>query len=421
MRILSVIVAILVCVAIYFVVLDRDRLLAFAARFQPDAPAETAQMGDAEAASEADATEAMAETEDDGLVHVLVVASRASTVSDEILLRGRTEAARQVTASAETSGRVVSEPIRAGAFVEEGAVMCRIDPGTRQAALAEARANLATAEARLPEAIARQDEAEAALTAAQIDANAASRLSESGFASETRAATTAASLRAAEAAIRSAAAGVEAASSGIESAEAGVTRAEEEISRLEIVAPFAGLLETDTAEIGSLLQPGVPCATIIELDPMKLVGFVPESQVDRLELGRGARAVLSSGREITGDVTFLSRSADPQTRTFRVEVTVDNADLSIRDGQTADIFLATAGEPAHLLPGSAMTLNDDGQLGMRIVEDGIVAFVPIRVLRDTQNGVVVTGLPEEADVIVVGQEFVTQGVPVRVSYQELTQ
>ena len=421
MRILSVIVAILVCVAIYFVVLDRDRLLAFAARFQPDAPAETAQMGDAEAASEADATEAMAETEDDGLVHVLVVASRASTVSDEILLRGRTEAARQVTASAETSGRVVSEPIRAGAFVEEGAVMCRIDPGTRQAALAEARANLATAEARLPEAIARQDEAEAALTAAQIDANAASRLSESGFASETRAATTAASLRAAEAAIRSAAAGVEAASSGIESAEAGVTRAEEEISRLEIVAPFAGLLETDTAEIGSLLQPGVPCATIIELDPMKLVGFVPESQVDRLELGRGARAVLSSGREITGDVTFLSRSADPQTRTFRVEVTVDNADLSIRDGQTADSFLATAGEPAHLLPGSAMTLNDDGQLGMRIVEDGIVAFVPIRVLRDTQNGVVVTGLPEEADVIVVGQEFVTQGVPVRVSYQELTQ
>jgi multidrug efflux system membrane fusion protein len=68
-----------------------------------------------------------------------------------------------------------------------------------------------------------------------------------------------------------------------------------------------------------------------------------------------------------------------------------------------------------------MTLNDGGQLGVRIVEEGVARFVPVRMIRDTANGVWLSGLPETADVITVGQEFVTDGVPVRVTYEELTQ
>jgi multidrug efflux system membrane fusion protein len=200
-----------------------------------------------------------------------------------------------------------------------------------------------------------------------------------------------------------------------------VTRAEEEIARLRITAPFAGYLETDTAEIGTLMQPGAPCATVIQLDPIKLVGFVPEAQVDRVTLGAEAGARLASGSQVRGEVTFVSRSADEATRTFRVEITVPNPDVLIRDGQTADILIRSEGTPAHLLPASAMTLNDDGTLGVRIVEDGIVRFVPVRMIRDTANGVWLSGLPEVAGVITVGQEFVTDGVPVRVTYEELTQ
>jgi multidrug efflux system membrane fusion protein len=211
------------------------------------------------------------------------------------------------------------------------------------------------------------------------------------------------------------------AQSGIRSAEAAVTRAEEEIERLTITAPFSGYLESDTAELGALMQPGALCATIIQLDPIKLVGFVPEAQVDRVELGALAGARLASGREVMGQVTFLSRSADEQTRTFRVEITVPNPDVTIRDGQTADILIQTAGTMAHLLPTSAMTLNDDGQLGVRVVEDGLVRFVPVRMLRDTATASGSSGLPEVADVITVGQEFVTDGVAVQVTYEELTQ
>jgi multidrug efflux system membrane fusion protein len=417
MRPFPLIIAALVCVALYFVILDRERLVGFATRFAPE-PTGTVTEPLTEEAAAAPLAES---APDDARVHVVARRSEAQVTENAVQLRGRTEALREVTASAETSGRIISDPIRAGAFVEEGQLLCEIDPGTRLTALEEAEAALDSARARLPEAEAQLAGARAQLTAAEIDANAASRLSESGFGSETRAASAEAAREGALAQIQSGEAALSQARSGIRSAEAAVTRAEEEIARLTITAPFAGYLETDTAEIGTLMQPGAPCATVIQLDPIKLVGFVPEAQVDRVMLGAEAGARLSSGRQVRGEVSFVSRSADEATRTFRVEITVPNPDVTIRDGQTADILVRSEGMPAHLLPASAMTLNDDGTLGVRIVDEGVVRFVPVRMIRDTTTGVWLTGLPEVADVITVGQEFVTDGVPVRVTYQELTQ
>ncbi len=208
----------------------------------------------------------------------------------------------------------------------------------------------------------------------------------------------------------------------IESALAAVAAAQREIARLTITSPFDGLLESDSAELGSLMQAGSLCATVIQLDPIKLVGFVPETEVGRVEVGTQAGAQLVSGREVAGLVTFLSRSADTTTRTFQVEISVPNPDLSIRDGQTATIAISAAGALAHKLPQSALTLNNDGQLGVRTVEDGnVVAFMPIKLLRDEVGGVWVAGLPEKTDVIVVGQEYVTAGVRVAPTFREAAQ
>jgi multidrug efflux system membrane fusion protein len=415
MKPFPLIIAALVCVTLYFVILQRETLVEFASGFGPGS---TTQQDEAATATPVAAAVA---GDEDGRVHVTARRSEAQIAENAVLLRGRTEALRQVDVAAEISGRIISNPRRAGAFVEEGTVLCEIAPGTRMTALAEAEAALASARARLPEAEAQLAGARAQLTAAEIDANAASRLSESGFGSETRAASAEAAREGALATIQSAQAAVSQARSGIQSAEAAVMRAEEDIERLTITAPFSGYLESDIAELGTLMQPGALCATIIQLDPIKLVGFVPEAQVDRVTLGANAGARLASGREVTGEVTFLSRSADERTRTFRVEITVPNPDTTIRDGQTADILIQTEGTSAHLLPTSSMTLNDDGQLGVRIVEEGVVRFVPVRMLRDTARGVWLSGLPEVADVITVGQEFVTDGVAVQVTYEELTQ
>jgi multidrug efflux system membrane fusion protein len=216
--------------------------------------------------------------------------------------------------------------------------------------------------------------------------------------------------------------GLQSSIAGIQSAEAAVASAEKEISRLTILASFDGILESDTAELGSLLQPGGLCATVIQLDPIKLVGFVPEIAINHVKLGATASAKLVDGLDLHGSVTFISRSADKLTRTFQVEVTVPNADFKISDGQTADIAISAQGAPAHLLPGSALTLDDAGTLGIRaLAENNIVQFVPVTLIRDTMQGVWVSGLPEQANVIVVGQEFVIDGVVVNPTFTEAAQ
>ena len=409
MRLIPIVTALLVSAALYLLVFERDRLFELAASGQTTED-EAAPVA-APAAPQTPVTE--------GAVAVVAMHSTAQTIDSAVILRGRTEAARQVTVSSETSGLVVSEPLRKGATVAAGDVMCRLDPGTREASLAEARARLAEAENRVPEAEAGVVEANARLREAEINLNAARQLSEDGFASETRLANAEAAMEAATAGVQRAASSVIAARAGIESAAAGVASATREIDKLTIVAPFAGILETDTAELGALMQPGAPCATIIDLSTVKLVGFVPEADVGKVSVGAMAGARLTSGQEVRGTVSFLSRSADELTRTFRVEVSVDNADLDIRDGQTAEILIASDGRTAHLIPQSALTLDDAGTLGVRTVGDGSIAtFMPVTLLRDTAAGVWVTDLPDAVDIITVGQEFVVDGVQVAPTFTE---
>ncbi|MEO1308988.1 MAG: efflux RND transporter periplasmic adaptor subunit, partial [Pseudomonadota bacterium] len=412
---LSIITACIVIMALYAIVFERDRLLNFAGSGAVEASETLA--GDADQS-------APAQQEDPDVRRVPVVAQKIArqSVASGVLLRGRTEAHRQVDVRAETAGQVESMPLRKGSFVEAGQLLCQLDPGIRPSQLAEAEARLAEAKAGLPEAMARVTEAEARLAEASINDRAASRLNQDGFASETRVAETQAAVSTAEASIQSARSGVESAAAGVQSAEAMVATVQKDIDRLRITAPFAGLLETDTAELGTFLQPGEHCATVIQLDPIKLVGFVPETEVDRIEVGADARARLLSGREVQGSVTFLSRSADINTRTFRVEITVTNEDLSIRDGQTAEIEISSDGIEAHLIPASAMTLDDAGVIGVRYVtENKLADFAPLTVLRDTVDGVWVSGLPDLVDVIVVGQEFVGDGGALAVTYRELSE
>ena len=363
MRFFPVLTALIVAVGIYFILFERETLVAFAR-------GETV-------------SEAVTETPppDDIAAHppvsVLVYRSKAQSVDSGIVLSGRTEASRRIDVRAEISGLVISEPLRKGSVVEKGQVLCELDPGTRLVALAEAKARLAEA---------------------QINETAATSLAEKGFGSETVATARRAAL---------------------ESAAAGVERAAKEIERLKITAPFSGILETDAAEIGALLQPGSPCATIIQLATIKLVGFVPERDIARMSEGALAGARMIDGSTVSGMVSYLSHSADPTTRTFRVEIEVPNPDLKIRDGATAEIFIALSGERAHLLPQSALTLDDAGRLGIRAVFDGAARFQPVEVIRDSTEGIWVTGLPDETDVIVVGQEYVIDGRRVTVTYREL--
>ena len=300
-------------------------------------------------------------------VPVMVLESRARPTVNLLVLRGRTTAARSVTVTAETAARVISEPLRKGARVAAGDVLCRLDPGGRPARLLEAEARLAEA---------------------RTEYEATEQLFEKGFASETT---------------------LIARRAQLEAAQAAVDLARLELDRLEIRAPFDGVLESDAAELGAFLGIGDVCATIIDLSFVRISGYVSEQEVDRLTLGQPAVGRLVNGAAIRGEISFIGRVADPETRTYLVEVTVPNQDGRIRDGMTAELRVELPAETAHFLPQAALTLDGDGRLGVRVAEGDRARFLPVTVVREEVDGVWVAGLPEVAQVIVVGQEFVRDG------------
>lgn len=307
---------------------------------------------------------------------VVVQRSVATPFADRIVLRGRTEADRRVEVAAEVEGLVAAPPPRRGEVVAAGDPLCTLDPGVRPAGLAEAQAAVRQAEAQ---------------------AEAAARLAERGFGAQT------------EALVREAA---------LEAARAAQQRAEIAMTKLTIRAPFDGVLEDDAAEIGGYLQPGARCATVIALDPIILVGYAAETDVDLLTVGAAATGRLVTGLEVEGAIRFVARAADEVTRTYRVEIAVPNRDRLIRDGMTAEIRVPLPPARAHLAPQSALTLNDDGALGVRLAVDGVARFHPVEILADGLSGVWLAGLPEEAEIIVVGQEYVSDGHPLAVTFAD---
>lgn len=298
---------------------------------------------------------------------------RVRTVTAEpreavLVVRGRTEADARIEVKAETAGIVEELPVEKGRRVGKGDLLCLLETGARLAAVHEAEARLAKAEA---------------------DYEASRQLAERGHGAKLKVAADKANLDAAKAALE---------------------RARLELARTRIVAPFAGLVEDLPAKVGSYLTVAGTCAKLVALDPLLVVGSVSEREVGHLKVGLNGSAALVTGELTQGRLRYIAPAAEPTTRTFRVELEVPNPGGAMRDGVTADIRIPLEEQTAHRLPPAVLTLNDAGQIGVRIVEQGdTVRFVPVTLLGEADDGVWVAGLPPVVDVITVGQEYVVDG------------
>jgi multidrug efflux system membrane fusion protein len=194
------------------------------------------------------------------------------------------------------------------------------------------------------------------------------------------------------------------------SAEGALAQAQAAADRLSLTAPFAGTIDAVNVEIGEWVQQGTPIATLISLDPIVIKAEVAEVDVAHVTVGAKALVRLVSGVEMEGTVRHLARKASDKTRTFALEVALPNPDGAIPSGMTAEVRLTAATQPALTVPRSVLTLNDAGQVGLRVVGDGdIAAFLPVQLIDDTEGGFVVAGVPKGARVIVAGQDLVRDG------------
>ena len=182
-----------------------------------------------------------------------------------------------------------------------------------------------------------------------------------------------------------------------------------ELNRTEVKAPFRGYVEK-IIKPGNFINRGEVCAVIIELDPVTFVAEVPEAEIKNIVKGQNVSIMLVTGETINSKLSFVSKSATPSTRSFRVEAEVRNPKGLIRDGITGTLEISTNKILANKISPSILLLSDSGTLGIRVVNnDGIVEFLPIKILEDTQDGLWVQGIPNASNLIVRGQGFVENG------------
>ena len=301
---------------------------------------------------------------------------RASPQVRHLRIRGKTQNKRTVKVRAEIAGRIVERPVERGSRVSAGELLCRISLEDRQASLAESQA---------------------ALNQARIEHQGRVELQARGLQSATL---------------------VAQAEARLAQAKAELKRSELDLARLRVSAPFAGIVEDVHQEVGDYVTRGAQCATIVDLDPMLLVGRVPEKDVLQVAVGGEAVGVLSNGERVFGLVSFVGRQNDPQTRSYPLEIQIPNADYRLRSGVTTEILLPVSEVMAQKISPALFALDDAGVIGVRTVNAvGRVEFNPVRIIREEADGVWVAGLPEMTTLITVGQELVVPGELVKVDYQ----
>ena len=188
-----------------------------------------------------------------------------------------------------------------------------------------------------------------------------------------------------------------------------------ELNRTEVKAPFSGYIEK-IVKPGNFLERGQICATIIQLNPITFVAEVPESDINKVNEGQQVVLNLITGETIEGKLTFVSKSASSLTRTFKVEAEIENKNGLIRDGITSEMIIKTSKIKAHKITPSVLMLNDKGILGIKVIRDlEIVKFLPVTILEDSEDGIWVTGIPNQIQLITKGQGFVEDDQKVLVS------
>jgi multidrug efflux system membrane fusion protein len=304
----------------------------------------------------------------DAATEVRVRQVAAEEIVRYVTINGRTEPSRTVALDAQTDGRVVDILIARGERAERGEVILKLDERDRKERLSEARAVL------------KQRELE---YAARLE------LQGEGYVSETQLAEGEALL---------------------ERARAEVKRAELDLEHMVLRAPFDGNVQDLAVEIGDYLQVGDPMAEFVDNETLLVSGSISEMQRDRLSGSETGEVRLITGATASGRIRYLAPVADATTRTFRVEVEIDNRERRLPSGVTAELRLPVGTVQAHLISPALLSLDDDGKIGVKILDaDGRVAFVNADVAASTADGIWLEGLPEVTTFITVGHGFVAQG------------
>lgn len=310
----------------------------------------------------------VAKQETEARPSVRVRRQTAEEVTRIIAVNGRTAPARVVDINAETDGRIVAVGRERGDRLDRGDVIVRLDERDRHARLAQASATV------------KQRELEFA---------AREKLQGESYVSEAQ---------------------LQEAAALLEAAKAELTRAELDVSYMVIRAPFDGALQERHVEIGDFVKRADPIASFVDDRTLIVSASISEYDAHYIAKGNEGSAELATGEIVTGVIRYMAPVADEATRTFTVELAIDNADGAYRAGMTAKLMIPGETVSAQRVSPSLLTLDGAGNLGIKTLNDaGVVEFHRADIVMSSSDGIWIAGLPHLTTIITVGQGFVNEG------------
>ncbi|MFN7662166.1 MAG: efflux RND transporter periplasmic adaptor subunit [Alphaproteobacteria bacterium] len=190
-------------------------------------------------------------------------------------------------------------------------------------------------------------------------------------------------------------------------ARLAVTQAQLNMGHLWVRAPFSGIVNKLLVEDGEVLSHNKKVAEIVNLNPLYFVLYVTEKVYSDLKLGSRVHVLTSNGEKLSGKIDYISPLSDPKTRMFKVKVSIPNPGSKLPSGMTCEVTLSLGEHESHQLNPSWLTLSKDGIVGVMGLQNGKSIFYPVHILDSSPSAVYVSGLPKEIEIIVLGQESVS--------------
>ena len=315
-----------------------------------------------------DNTQEDASDSDNAIMRVEVREIELSDMSREIVLQGQLEPIQHLLIRAETSGTIDSLAIAKGSRVTTDTLLVTLNVGGRENSLKEALATVKSAESAY---------------------QAAASLKSQGLQSKLQ---------------------LEQSEAQLEAARAVLASIELDIANTQIRAPFSGIVNDLPLSKGALADHGDVIAELVDDSAFNVTAQAAQQTVEALKTGQEVTVKLITGKTLPGKLTFISSVADSESRSFKVEARVGNPDGSIAAGVSASVIVPVANIQAAFLTPSALVLGNNGELGVKIVNDkNEVDFLPVVLESTSLDGAWVTGIADGTRVITLGQGFVSNG------------
>ena len=295
---------------------------------------------------------------------------KKSKFSKQIKLRGFSEASRTVILKAQVDGKISTKQFDKGNFYKAGTQLLLIDPEDK---------------------VAKVKEMEALLNQRKKEYEVAESLFKKGFRSEVK---------------------LSQSLTNFENALALYEKSQVALNNTKVSMPFDSTIEDSYVELGDYLKKGDSIAKVVDLDPIFVSSTANEKEISNIRINQNARVKIGD-IFFDGTINYISKTSDPNTRSFKIQVEVQNNDYKILSGLTSEIQILGPETEAFFIPSSLVTLNNAGKIGVKIIFDDKVKFIPIQIISDTGDGYWINSKKlnknESVDIIIQGQDFTVEG------------